>query len=86
MNFESEAPGQLGTMANALPLGLHGRRPVIGHRVAPRAGMNFDHRRADGDRRLDLPRLGGDEQRDADAGVPQPGDNRSKHVVLAGHI
>ena len=38
------------------------------------------------DRRLDLARLGGDEQRNADAGVLQPGDHRRERIVLAGDV
>src|SRR5207245_45716 len=30
MNFEPEAPRQLGAMADALPFGLYGRHPVVG--------------------------------------------------------
>ena len=60
--------------------------PIVRERVAPSAGVDLDHRGADRDRRLDLPRLGGDEQRDADACRPQSGHDRGERVVLAGHI
>ena len=43
-------------------------------RMAPGAGVDFDHRRAERGRRLDLRRLGGDEQRHPDAGRAQFGD------------
>src|SRR5262245_20149170 len=86
MNLEPETARELRTVADALPFGLCRRRPIIGNRVAPRAGVDLDHRRADGDRRLDLARLGGDEQRNADAGVLQPGDHRHERVVLTGHV
>ena len=86
MNFEAEAPRQLGALADALPFGLCGRHPIVGKGVAPRAGVDLDHRRADGERRLNLPRLGGDEQRDADAGLPQSANNGRENLMLAGHI
>ena len=61
MNFEPEPSGELGAVTDPLPLGLRGRHPFVGKRVAPRARMNLDHRRADRDRGLNLARLGGDE-------------------------
>jgi len=48
--------------------------------------MNFDHRRAQLRCHLDLPRLGGDEQRYPYAGIVQPGDERLKRIVLADHV
>jgi hypothetical protein len=86
MNLEAEPPGELGAVTDPLPLGLRGRHPLVGKGVAPRAGMNLDHRRTDGDRRLNLARLGGDEQRNADPGLPQSGDDRGEHLMLAGHV
>src|SRR5262249_23664991 len=86
MNFEAEAPRELRAVADALPLGLRRRHAIVGQRIAPSAGVNLDHRRADRDRRLGLPRLGGDEQRNADAGPPQSGHDRGERVVLAGDI
>ena len=48
--------------------------------------MQFDDRRAQRDRRLELARIGLDEQRDADAGVAQAGDHRLQVIVLAGGV
>ena len=61
MDLETEAPSQLRTVADALPFGLGRRYPVLGNGVAPRASMNLDHGRPDGNRCLNLPWLGGDE-------------------------
>src|SRR5262245_40280797 len=86
MDLKAEAPSQLRAMADAPPFGLCGRHPVLGNGVAPRAGMNLDHWRTEGNRRLDLPWLSGDEQRDANAGAPQSGHDRGDCVLLAGYI
>ena len=48
--------------------------------------MNFDHRRADRRGRLDLRRLGGNEQRDADAGRGQFADRGAQRLALAGGV
>ena len=50
------------------------------------AGVELDHRRAEPDRRLDLARVGLDEQADADVGVAQPGDESAQMVVLPGGV
>src|SRR5262245_58049153 len=86
MDLETETPSQLRAMADAPPFGLCGRHPVFGNGVAPRPGMNFDYRCTDGNRCLDLPWLGGDEQRDANAGTPQSGHDGGYCVLLAGYI
>ena len=63
------------------------RRGVAGgNSLAPRAGVNLDHRRADRGRRFDLHRFGVDEQRHANAGIGQPGDGAAQGVTLAGGI
>ncbi len=86
MDFEAEPARKLRPVADALPFRLRRRCSLVGKRVAPGAGVELDHRRADRDRCLDLTRLGGDEQRYADAGRPQPGDDRRQRGVLAGDI
>ena len=48
--------------------------------------MDLDHRRADRDRRLDLGGLGGDEQRDPDAGLVELGDRGRELRALPGGI
>ena len=48
--------------------------------------MNLDHRGADRRRGFDLLRLGGDEQRNADAGAAQLPDRRAQRIALAGDI
>ena len=70
MDFEAEALGQQRAGADALPFGGGLRGAVLGKRVAPGAGVDFDHRRAE--RRpppRSAPASARDEQRDADAGI-----------------
>src|SRR5262245_4613835 len=86
MDLEPEAPSQLGAMANALPFGLRRRHPVLGNGIAPRTGVNLDHRRTDGNRGLNLPWLSGDEQRHADTGAAQSGHDGGDGVLLTGYI
>ena len=69
MDFEAEALGQQRTDADQLPFGIGLGRPVLDQRVAPGAGVQFDHRRTQLDRRLDLRRRRTDKQRNPDAGV-----------------
>src|SRR5436190_6885371 len=86
MNLEAQAARQLRAVTDALPLGLGGGMAMVGESVAPRAGMDLDHGSADRDRRLDLPGLGSDEQRDADAGIGELGNDGRQSVVLAGDV
>ena len=58
----------------------------VDHRLAPRAGVNFDHRRAGLGGGLDLLLIGCDEQRHADAGGLQFGDDRHEMIVLTHDI
>ena len=51
---------------------------AIDQRIAPGAGMDLDHRRAERRRRLDLLGIGGDEQRHPDAGRAQLRDHRAR--------
>ena len=83
MNLEPGLPRQHGAFADAQPLGFRRFHPLFGERVAPGAGVDFDHRRAHGCGGLDLPRLGGDEQRHADAGLAQLRDPRHQRGALA---
>ena len=53
-------------------------------RIAPGAGMNLDHRRAERRRGLDLLRIGGDEQRHADAGRAQLRRSTRRKLHCAG--
>ena len=56
---------------------------AVEQRVAPGAGVDFDHRRAQRRRRLDLLGIGGDEQRHPDAGRAQRRDPRAELGALA---
>ena len=47
MNLEPETPRELRAVADALPFGLRRRGPIVGQGIAPGAGMNLDHGRAD---------------------------------------
>src|SRR5262245_20082189 len=86
VHLEPEPPRELRAVADALPFRLRRRHPLVGQRIAPGAGVDLDDRRPDRDRRLDLPRLGGDEQRHADAGVLEPRDHGDERVVLTGDV
>ena len=70
-------PGELG-----LGCGAVARRQS----VAPGAGVDLDDRRADRDSGFDLRRLGGDEQRHANAGLGQPSHRRAQRLALPGGI
>ncbi len=74
VHFEAELFGEFHAFLDTPPFDLGCLSIVIGERITPGAGVNFDHRRADRNRRFDLPRLGSDEQRDPDAGLAQPSD------------
>ncbi len=54
--------------------------------MAPGAGVDFDHRRAQPRRGFDLGGVGGNEQRNADAGIVQTRDERRQHIVLRDHV
>ena len=86
MDFEARRARQRGAGDDALPFGFRLRRVAIDHGIAPGAGVNFDHRRAQLGRHFDLPRVGGDEQRHPDAGIVQSRDERRQRVVLADHV
>ena len=55
-------------------------------RLAPGAGVNLDRRRADAGGRLDLLRIGRDEQRDANPGAVELADDRRQQIVLPRHV
>ena len=59
---------------------------AVDHGVAPAAGMDLDHGRAQACRHLDLGGIGGDEQRHPDAGIVQPRDEGRQRIVLADHV
>ncbi len=80
--FEAKRGAKRRPLAQALELGLL-RRTL---QLAVAAGMQLDDRRAQHHRRLELARVGLDEQRDPDAGVAQPGHHRLQMIVLAGRI
>ena len=86
MDLEAGRARQLGAGDDALPFGFRLGRMAVDHGIAPGAGMDFDHRRAQLRGHLDLPRLGGDEQRHPDAGIVQSGDERRQRIVLADHV
>ena len=69
MDFEAEAFRQRGAVADQLPFGARLRRVLFGERVAPGAGVQLDHRRAQSPPPPRSARLRADEQRNADAGV-----------------
>ena len=76
MHLKPGGAGEPAARDDALPFRFRLGGMTIGHRVAPGAGMDFDHRRAQLCRHLDLPGIGGDEQRHPDAGVVQLRDER----------
>ena len=86
MDFQAGPPGHLGAGTDAIPLRRKARNVTVGERVAPGAGVNFDHGRAQTCRGLDLPGIGVDKQRNANAGVAEPRHRGGKHIVLAGGI
>ena len=63
--FEAEGVGQRRRRRQTLQLGL----PLAARDTTIGAGVQLDHRRAQRRRRLQLPRIGIDEQRGADAGL-----------------
>ena len=82
MDLEAEPAGEIGAVADAAPFRLGVVHASFGQCVAPGADMDFDGWCPQARRRLDLAPLGGDEQRDLDAGVDQFGDDGREHVVL----
>ena len=62
---------------------LHVARQV---RLAIGPGVQLDHRRADPPRRLDLPAVGGDEDRDPAARLPQRRDEMRQPVLVLRHL
>src|SRR5260370_31156770 len=63
VNFETLSPRELCAFPNAQPLRLCFSDPMAGEGVAPGTGVYLDDRRAEDHGRLDLRRLGGDQQR-----------------------
>ena len=86
MDFEAGRARQPRTCDDALPFGFRLCGMAVDHGVAPGAGVNFDHRRAQLCRHFDLPRIGGDEQRHPHAGIVQLRDERLQRIVLADHV
>ena len=86
MDFEPEIFARAAPALNALEFHRRHRGVPVDHGLAPGAGVDLDHRRADFRRGLDLLRIRGDEQRDADAGGLQFGDDRHEMIVLAHHV
>ena len=76
MDLQPGGTPQLCALGDALPFGGGLCRVAVDHGVAPGAGMDFDHRRAQLCGHLDLARVGGDEQRHPHAGVVQSCDER----------
>ena len=86
MDFEAGRARQRAARDDPLPFRFRLGGMAIGHGIAPGAGVNFDHRRAQFGGHLDLPRIGGDEQRHPDAGIVQSRDERRQRIVLADHV
>src|SRR5262249_35144454 len=74
MDLKSELAGKLGRLTDPPPFG-GGRGPItVEQRVAPGAGVDLDHWRAECRRGLDLRRVRSNEQRHADAGLAKGSD------------
>ncbi len=82
MAFEAELGAQGRRLGDPLQLGLLGL-PLD---LAVAAGVQFDDRRTQRDRGLQLAGVGLDEQRDADAGIAQARDQGLQVVVLTGGV
>src|SRR3546814_15153991 len=80
VRFDAVLPRERGGVGEAAQFG--GAFLALDMRVA--AGVEFDDGGAEAHRRLDLPRVGFDEQADADARVVETGDDRCEMIVLAG--
>ncbi len=86
MDFEARIPGLGGGARNAVEFRAGGRGVARSERFAPGAGVNLDHRRADRAGGIDLLRLGGDKERDPDAGAGQLADRAAQCLALAGGV
>ena len=82
MAFEAELLAERGGLLDAQKLGV----ALGAFDLAVAAGVQLDDRRAELHRHLELARIGLDEQRDADAGVAQPRDQRLQVIVLADRV
>jgi hypothetical protein len=86
MDLEPGGSRKLCARDDALPFGFGLGLVAIDHGIAPGAGMNFDHRRAQFCSHFDLPRIGRDEQRYPYAGVVEPRNERRQRIVLPGDV
>ena len=86
MDFKAGRARQRGAGDDPLPFRFRLCGVAVDHGIAPGAGVDFDHRRAQFRRHLDLPRVGGDEQRHPHAGIVQPRDERLERIVLPDHV
>src|SRR5215212_9772870 len=86
MHLETEGLGQSCALADALPLHIRCRRVAVRQRVAPGAGVNLNDRSAERRRRLDLPLVGSNEQRNPDTGGSKVGNFRLELGAPTGGI
>ena len=86
MHLEAEAVGERRHLGEPRQLGVAPRGVAGEVGLAVGAGVQLDHRRADPVRGLDLPAVGGDEDRDPAAGVAQRRDEVRQPVLLARHL
>src|SRR5438309_9013418 len=82
MHFEAEAFCKRRAVADARPFRVIGGPTTLGNGMAPGAGVNFDHGGADSDCRLDLLRVGRNEERDPDSRIRKPGHRRRALIPL----
>ncbi len=82
MGLDSVLGGERGGVGEAAQL----LRPRLALEMGVAAGMEFDDRRLEPDRRLDLARVGLDEQADPDVRLGEAGDAGEEVVVLAGGV
>ena len=83
MNFEAGVPCECGAADDAREFGCRGVGLARRQSVAPGAGVNLDHRRADSNGGFDLRRLGGNEQRHPNARSGELRHRRAQRVALA---
>ncbi len=86
MDFEAGRTRQFGAGDDPPPFRFRPGRMAVDHGIAPGAGVDLDHGRAQPRRHLDLGRIGGDEQRHPHPGIVQRGDEGRQHIVLADHV
>ena len=82
MDLDAVLGGERGGVGEAAQL----RALRLSGHLGIAAGVQLDDRRAERQRRLDLLRIGLDEERDADLGVAQLGDHRREMRALAGRV